>query len=219
MANCRASSGPSGSGCAIEPIVLIAAGTLGIWASSKAKTSHHQLASRSSSAKLLDVEVAEDGDQRVRGDRQQRQVEHRAGGDAAQLDQRLLLGAEQRAQPVAHVVELDVGVVEGVADVRSHRRLLQVRQHRQQAIVAQRAASDAPRTLLADQQHERAEQLGLVVAGVAGRLGHRGGRQIAEPERPVGPHDEAIEVELAVDDPGTVQSLQLAPQPGDRPRR
>ena len=183
MANCRASNGPYGSGWAIEPIVLIAAGTLGSWASTQGEDQPPPAGVAQLVGELLDVEVAEDGDQRVRGDRQQGQVEHRTGGDPAQLDQRLLLGTEQRAQPVAHVVELDVGVVEGVA-----------RRQEPSPPPAGTAAPPAggrrrargerslPRALLADQQHERAEQLRLVVAGVAGRLGHGGGRQVAEAE-------------------------------------
>ena len=51
MANCSAVSGPSGSGAAIEPVVLIAAATRATWARTRAKASHHQLASRSASKK------------------------------------------------------------------------------------------------------------------------------------------------------------------------
>ncbi len=78
MANCRETSGPSGSGLAIEPMVLKAEATRGSWAMTTAKASHHQLASFSSSHERLEVEVAEQPDQRERGDRQQGDVDQRA---------------------------------------------------------------------------------------------------------------------------------------------
>ena len=52
IANCRAVRGPSGSGRSTEPIVLTAAGIRGIWASTRAKASHHHDAPRTASAKL-----------------------------------------------------------------------------------------------------------------------------------------------------------------------
>ncbi len=51
MANCRAVNGPSGSGVAREPVVLIADATRATWARTRAKANHHQLASRSASRK------------------------------------------------------------------------------------------------------------------------------------------------------------------------
>ena len=52
MANCRAVSGPRGSGVAIEPVVLIAAATTrATCASTRAKASHHQLAFDKASTK------------------------------------------------------------------------------------------------------------------------------------------------------------------------
>ena len=217
MANCSAVSGPSGSGCCSEPIVLTADGSRGIWASTSASASHHHWASRRASSERRQVDVAEQPDQRVRGDRQQGQVEQRAPRDAAQPDQGLVGRAEQRPQAAAHVVELDVGRAERDAHLRRHRRLLDVRQHLQQVVVAERGLGGggwrAPRRSAA------------VTAPAPGRgpaagrpergLGHRRRREVTEPDRAVVADDDAIEVDAAVGDPGVVEPVELGPQAGD----
>ena len=123
----------------------------GIWARTRAKPSHHQLAPRRASANSSRSTSPSKPDQGVGGEHEQRQVEDRAPRDAAQPDQVLFADVERRAHPLAHVVELDVDVLEGVLQPRRHRRLLQERQDGDEVLVAEHAAGGRRRRLLAGQ--------------------------------------------------------------------
>ena len=60
----------------------------------------------------LHVDIAEQADQRIGREDEQREVEDRTPRDAAQLDQILVAGAERRSHPLTHVLQLDVSALE-----------------------------------------------------------------------------------------------------------
>ena len=167
----------------IAPIVLTADGIRGSWASTSASANHHQLASarastndsRSMSPKTVMMAKA-------------------ANASSARLmtephvtRRSLVSGCSSApsvlAEPRADVVELDLAVVQRGADQRRHRRLLEVRQHGDDHVVAERPG-DGDAAILAEQQDRQREHLGPILRRVVGLAGHRGRRQVAEGERP-----------------------------------
>ena len=215
MANCRETSGPSGSGLAIEPMVLKAEATRGSCARTTAKASHHQLASFNSCA----------NDSRSRSPSSPISVNaaiasratliERAPRHPAQADQRLVGRAEVLGEPHAHLVEVDVSVLEDSAKARGHGGVLQVRQHLGQRLGTDGRAGDGECPLLAERGDGQRQHLRLVLELAGRRSGDGGRRQITEAERPVGmPHD-PVEIDLSVGDAGVVQQRQLRPQRGE----
>ena len=91
---------------------------------------------------------------------------------------------ERRPQAVAHVVEVEVGRRRARHGPAGERGLLEVRQHRQRAVVTERPARRGDGPLLADDHEAEGERLGLVLVAVGGGLGDERRRQVAEADVP-----------------------------------
>ena len=93
-----------------------------------------------------------------------------------------------------------------------HRRLLHVRQHGQQPVIAERPPRCRGGPVLADEQQRHAQDLGPVLQHVGRFCGDRGRREIAEADRAVLAGDEPVEVDPAVGDAGVVEAAEVVPQ-------
>ncbi len=163
-------------------------------------------------AQLVEVDLAEVGEHGGRGQHQERALGGAAPGDAAELDERRLFGADGLRGRRAQVVGLEVHGLHRLAQRRTEGRLLQVRQHRRGLLAAERGDGRPQRPFLSDDHGRRRQELGPVARQLGGVGGHGGAGELAQLDDLPGHHEHA-RLELQVGDVDAGEHGQGAPGP------